>query len=230
MSESNRHYVPSRHDMMGRMSPAAPAWQNRSDGSVWVIGMKVETDHIARLHGVRYLTLYDARVQPGVLSQLPDLELLDLRTTAVDAVAEIGVLTRLRGLALAHNRNVIDLSSLAGLEALELLELYGLSKVTALPKLNSVRRLKRLNLGQMIRLTDWRPLADAPSLETLELQNKLSPDLEVLSLLARENTFRYFSWSAPDESRRRVEAAESAAGRPSPPSYVRIGDLWEAMS
>lgn len=212
------------------MPTEPPEWQNRSDGSVWVIGMILTSEHLDALRGVRYLTLYNTRVQPGLFTELRDLELLDLRTTSVPAVEQVRGLPNLRALSLAHNRQITDLSVLGTLASLELLELYALSKVTALPDMGLLGQLRRVNLGQMIRLADWTTLVGAPVLETLELQNKLQPDLDVLRQLAARETFRHFMWSAPDEPQRSVEAAKSAASRPKPPAYTRLRDLWRTMA
>ena len=201
-------------------------WQNRRDGSVWITGMTLSHDDLDRLHEVRYLTLRDTRMPEGLLSAMPQLELLDLRGSKSTAeVAEIGGLSALRGLAVSHAGGHIDLSLLAKLRTLEFLDLYALAGLTSLPDMSELTRLRRVNLGQLIRLTNWTALSSLPALESLELNNKLTPDLEVLARLAGRPTFQSFMWGAPGESQRKVDAAIQAADRPKP-KYVRIADLW----
>ena len=201
---------------------------NRRGGSVWITGMKLSHDDLDGLRTTRYLTLLDTHVPDGFFRALPQLELLDLRgTKSAAGVAQIGELTGLRGLSVSHGRGHTDLSVLGKLKALEFLDLYALSGLTSLPEMSELTRLRRVNLGQLIRLTDWTALTSVPALESLELNNKLTPDLEVLARLARRSTFRSFMWSAPDESQRKVDAATQAVDRPEP-EYVRIADLWPA--
>src|SRR5438874_1703487 len=162
-------HLPWPSDMVPALLPLAsrddvgmpterPEWQNRPDGSVWVIGMTLSAEHRESLRGVRYLTLFDTKVQPGVLSDLVELELLDLRTRSVPALDQIRGLPHLRGLAVTHNRQITDLTALTTLPSLEHLELYALSKVAGLPNMGALPRLRRVNLGQMIRLADWTGL------------------------------------------------------------------------
>jgi len=93
--------------------------------------------------------------------------------------------------------------------------------------MGELRALRHINIGQMIRLTDWTALLTVPNLESLELLNKLTPDEDVLSALSQRSTFKTFLWSAPDEADRNVERAINAAGRPWPPDNVRIHTLWQ---
>jgi hypothetical protein len=213
--------------MIGRVADAQ--WQDRRrDGSLFISGKTLSHHDLDRLRTTRYLTFLDTRVPEDFFSALPQLELLDLRgSKSVAGVAQIGKLTRLRRLKVCHARGHIDLSVLGELKALEFLDLYALSGLTSLPEMTELNRLRRVNLGQMIRLTDWTALTGLPALESLELSNKLTPDLEVLARLASRSTFQSFMWSAPDESRRKVDAAAHAASRPKP-EYVRITDLWPA--
>jgi len=188
--------------------------------------MTLSHDDLDRLRKIRYLTLLDTRVPEGFFSALPQLELLDLRgSKSTGGVAQIGELSGLRGLAIRHARGQIDLGVLGKLKALEFLDLYALAGLTSLPDMSELTRLRRVNLGQLIRLIDWTALTGVPALESLELNNKLTPDLEVLARLAKRSTFESFMWSAPDESQRKVDAASRTADRPKP-NYVRIADLW----
>jgi len=191
-------------------------------------GRTLSDGDLDQLRTIRYLTLLNTQVPEDFFSALPQLELLDLRgSKSVAAVAQIGNLTRLRGLSVRHARGHLDLGMLGELKTLEFLDLYALSGLTAFPHMTELHRLRRVNLGQLTRLTDWTALIGLPALESLELNNKVTPDLEVLRRLASRSTFQSFMWSAPDESQTKVDAATQAANRPTP-AFVRITDLWPA--
>ncbi|QNE19414.1 leucine-rich repeat domain-containing protein [Kribbella qitaiheensis] len=205
-------------------------WRDEGDDSVWITSTKLTDADIDRLQSVRYLTLLDTRVPDGFLDQLPQLELLDLRgAQSAGAVRRVAALPKLRALAISHARNLIELPNLESLTSLEFLDLYGLAQLVALPPMRELVRLRRVNLGQLGRLSDWASLTSLTALEELELNNRLTPDLDVLAQLAVRPSFTGFMWSAPDEPQRKVAAAEQAANRPKP-QHVRIRDLWNSRT
>ena len=205
------------------MAVSPEEWRDNADGSAWVIGTKLVDSDVDRLQHVRYLTLVDTRLPTDFLGRLPQLELLDLRgALSARTASQLTAVPKLRALAISRARTLTELPTLES--SLELLDLYGLSQLTALPK---VQGLRRVNLGQLRSLSDWTPLASLPGLEELELTNHLTPDLDVLAQLAANPTFARFGWSAPDEWQRKVAAATQVADRPQP-DHLRIRDLWNA--
>ena len=204
-----------------------PDWRDAGDGSAWVIGTKLVDADADRLGHVRYLTLWDSTVPPGFLLRLPNLELLELRgARSVASVDQVAGHERLRALAVLRSPTLADLGAVSLVQGLEFLDVYGLSKLESLPPLGGLRRLRRLNLGQLIRLADWGELTSAPALEALWLNNRVVPDLDVLTALGRSEQFETFLWDAPDENPMRVAAATRAVARP-PASRVRLRDLWD---
>lgn len=207
-----------------RMAASPEAWRDNGDGSTWVIGTKLVDRDVDRLQHVRYLTLVDTRLPADFLGQLPRLELLDLRgALSARTASQLAAVPKLRALAISRARTLTELPTLGS--SLEFLDLYGLSQLTALPPMQNLTNLRRVNLGQLRTLTNWTPLATLPRLEELELTNHLTPDLDVLAQLATRPTFTHFGWSAPDEPQRKVAAATQAADRPEPDN-LRIRDLW----
>lgn len=205
-------------------------WQDEGDDSVWITSTRLTDGDLDRLQHVRYLTLLDTHVPDGFLGQLPHLELLDLRgAQSASTVRRLGSAPKLRALAISHARNLIELPDLDSLASLEFLDLYGLSQLVALPPMTGLVRLRRVNLGQLRHLSDWSALTILTALEELELNNHLTPDLDVLAQLAARPIFTSFMWTAPDEPQRTVAAAVQAANRPKPP-YVRMRDLWNSRA
>jgi hypothetical protein len=192
-----------------------------------VIGTKLVDRDIDRLQHVRYLTLVDTRLPANFLGRLPQLELLDLRgALSARTASQLAAVPKLRALAISRARTLTELPTLGS--SLEFLDLYGLSQLIALPPMQGLNNLRRVNLGQLRSLSDWTPLANLPQLQDLELTNHLTPDLDVLAQLATHPTFARFGWSASDESQRKVAAATEAADRPEP-NHLRIRDLWNTI-
>ena len=121
-------------------------------------------------------------------------------------------------------RGLEDASAVSALSRLEILEFYGLARLARLPKLDALIQLRRLVLGQLRGLRDWKPLLRAPALRELSLINKLDPDEDVLEELARRGTLETFDWFAPDEPISKVERVRGILNRP--PSAPERPEDW----
>lgn len=116
-------------------------------------------------------------------------------------------------------RGLDDLDAIANLEHLEFLFLQSLPKVDRLPSLHGCSNLRRVHLETMKRLTDLRPVADAPRLEELVIVDMPHLDPDELSCFVGHPTLRAASVGLGSLQRNR--AAREALGLPDPPPRTR---------
>ena len=176
-----------------------------------------ETD-LPWLRGVRTLTLWAVSVSPGLLSQLPGLEFLDLRGGSGSDLTLLDGVTELRFLKVNQIRGLTDLSQVGGLRKLIAISIYGLPKVTALPALNDLLELRRIDLGSMKGLESIDELFTAPSVEELMFIRAVRVPPDAADLIAQYRPLREFGWhslgAVPDKT---WMPLVTRVGKPSPP-------------
>jgi hypothetical protein len=201
-----------------------PEWQDRGNGEVRISHAAVTEADFDRLASVERLTAWNVHFPDRFLAELSHLSWLDIRGGSGRDLARIAGCTGLRGLVVNQVRGLEDASEISALINLEVLSLYGLARLSGLPRLASLLRLRRIELGQLRVLHDWAALAEAPGLEELVFQNKLYPDDEIVEKLARHPTLRAFSWFAPDEPISKVESVTQRLGKP--PASIARPEEW----
>jgi hypothetical protein len=180
---------------MGRHEPE---WQERGDGSVWILHSRVTEADLPRLDAVEALTIWNTTFPSGFLGRLPHLRWLDVRGGTGENLALIDGCTGLVGLEVNQVRGLSDLSAIESATELEYLMLYGLARLESLPDLSCHRRLCRVNLGQVRNLSDWSGLLEAPALTELYLSGRFTIDDDTVDRLAAHPTLRAFEWDAAD--------------------------------
>jgi hypothetical protein len=199
-------------------------WQDRGNGEVWMDHVAVKEADLDRLRSVQWLTAWNVKFPEGFLAQLPQLVWLDLRGGSRSNLELLDGCAGLRGLVVNQVTGLEDSSAIAALANLEILSLYGLARLTGLPPLDSLARLRRIHLGQLRSLQIWDPLADASALEELFFMNKLDPDEAVMTRLASHPSLQAFSWSAPDEPIGKVRRIVETVGKP--PTTIERPETW----
>jgi hypothetical protein len=201
-----------------------PEWRDRGKGKLWISHAVVTPSDLDRLSSVEELTVWNVRFPKDFLAELPRLWWLDMRGgSRLDLGLVVGC-NALRGLVVSQVRGLEDASAISALRNLEILSLYGLARVTRLPHVASLTRLRRLELGQLRALHDWSSLVEAPALEELIFHNKLYPDDDVIETLAQSSTLRSFTWFAPDEPISKVERVTRSLNRP--PASIARPEKW----
>ncbi len=151
---------------------------------------------LARLRGLRWISLGSVRVGPrglSALAQLPNVERFDTPYGLTDeGMAEVAKMSSLRILNVSRDRLTDNgLALLGRLKALESLELYGNPRMTddGLEVLTRLNRLWHVRLGAESPFTDRAMvhLAALPSLKTLWLDTHNVGD-EGLRLLSRSRS------------------------------------------
>jgi hypothetical protein len=114
---------------------------------------------------LRSITLPDLTL----LLRLTGLRSLDLKLGGTRDLALLPRIGELRYLELWMIKGLSDVSAIGGVESLRSLFLQALPQVRTLPDLSRLGSLRRVHLETMKGLTDLRPLATAPSLEEILL-------------------------------------------------------------
>ncbi len=162
--------------------------------------VRLDLAPLARFGALRRLYLEGQTKHLEVISGLPSLDDLTLRSITLPDLSlllpltglrsldlklggtrDLGLLPRigeLRYLELWMVRGLDDVSAIGGVESLRSLFLQALPRVTALPDLSRLTSLRRVHLETMKGLRDLRPLATAPALEEVLLldMRHLQPD------------------------------------------------------
>ena len=161
-------------------------------GELRTLFLEGQTKHLEVVSGLRSLddlTLRSITLPDlSLLLPLTGLRSLDLK---LGGTRDLGLLPRvgqLRYLELWMIKGLSDVSAIGGIESLRSLFLQALLQVRALPDLSRLTALRRVHLETMKGLSDLRPLATAPALEELLLidMRHLTPeDLRPLVGLSR---------------------------------------------
>jgi hypothetical protein len=117
----------------------------------------------------------------SLLSELSQIEVLDLRENHIDDIGYLASLTNLRKLDLRENR-ISDIESLSGLQALESLNLRE-NHISDIDPLRRIYTLQELNIREN-RVEDIEPLAGLTNLTYLNIHsNPVKTELDALSNL-----------------------------------------------
>jgi hypothetical protein len=185
-------------------------WQNRGDGRYWIDHQVLTEDDVLALASATDLTLWNVKLPEGFLGRLPHLDILDIRGGSGTTLDSVRAASTLRALVINQVRGLTDLSAISTLGQLEFLSLYGLPRVTALPDLSGLTKLKRVELGQMRNLGDVAAIAAAPSIEELYLVRRVGVRAEDLRVLRDHPTLRAFDWFWEDVPVSQAEPALDA--------------------
>lgn len=178
--------------------PARDVAQDRGDGVFWLDHAKIVEADAAWLADAQRLTLWNVHVPPGFLARLPRLWWLDIRGGTASNLEVSRGCTGLRYLSVNQIRGLANLELLTTHVRLELLALYGLARVKAIPSLRGLKKLARIELGQMKGLRELAPALEAPRLRELLLKKVVSPTERDVDLINRHPSLKAFSWYAVD--------------------------------
>jgi len=190
----------------------------RGDDDVWLDHTSLTLADVEWLAPVRKLTMWAVKTPDDLLARLPCLEWLDLRGGSGSDIGVIAGGSELRYLSVNQIRGCTDLSVLPTLSRLELLNLYGLPRVTRIPSLTPLVRLRGAQVGSMKGLDGLTGLLDAPGLLELQLLKAVALAPDDPERIAVHPTIQSFSWFAedvPDRVWYRLPNA-SACPRPRP--------------
>jgi hypothetical protein len=154
---------------------------------------RLSLEPLARFQSLRTLYLEAQTKQIEVISGLPSLEDVTLRSITLPDLSLLAPLRRLRSLdiklggtqdlavlpqleSLAYLelwgiRGLEDISPIATLGALQYLFLQDLARVDRLPNMTRMSSLRRVHIENLKNLTDLSPLLTAPALEELVMVN-----------------------------------------------------------
>lgn len=182
--------------------------------SVWIDHTVLGDADYERLRPLRRLTLWAVKTPTGFLAGLPYLEWLDYRGGSGADIEFVRGCRKLRYLAVNQVRGVQDLSALAELHSLEALSLYGLPKVTSIPSLRAMPRLRWAEVGSMKGLVGLSGLLDAPALEDLVLLKRVGLHPDDAMRIARHQSIKRFTWFGEDVPEKTWVPVVELVGKP----------------
>ena len=183
-----------------------------------------QTKHLEVISGLTQL--YDLTLRSitlpdlSLLLPLKGLRSLDLKLGGTRDLALLPRVGELWYLELWMIRGLTDVTAIGGMSSLRVLFLQALRQVEALPDLGRATSLRRVRLETMKGLRDLRPLATAPRLEAIELIDMRHLQPEDLAPLVGMPTLKAVTPGLG--SRRKNEAATALLGLP----LVRTPDDW----
>lgn len=182
-----------------------------------------------RLRPLRRLTVWAVKTPAGFFSRLPDLEWLDYRGGSGTDIEFVRGCRKLRYLAVNQVRGVQDLSALVGLRSLEALSLYGLPKVTAIPSLRAMPRLRWAEIGSMKGLVGLTGLLEAPALEDLVLLKRVGLHANDGARIAGHQSIKRFTWFGEDVPDKTWVPVVELVGKPAV-EIIRIEDWFSRQA
>ena len=180
----------------GSGKPPTRLW--RDGGALWLDHEGLTESDLEWLTPVRRLTAWAVRFPPGLLAQLPNLELLELRGGSGTDLNHVRGCGNLRALVVNQVRGLTDVSAIASLPALQLLSLYGLPRLEQLPSAADQSTLTRAELGSMKGLNGLGPLLEAPNLRELLLIRAIRLIDTDPAAIRDHPTLERFDWFAED--------------------------------
>jgi hypothetical protein len=200
--------------MARKRLPARDVANFKTETEVWIDHAAIVDNDLDWLAQVEIMTLWNVTVPLGFLARLERLWWVDWRGgSAID----LGILrgaTNLRYLCVNQVRNISDLRIVTELSSLELVDLYGLVQVTSLPSFAPLKKLLRVQIGQMRGLDTISAILDAPNLlELLAIRNiNITPaDIDAIR---QHPTLAAFDWFAEDVPIKRWEPVLEAISLP----------------
>ena len=206
--------------------------------------VKLDLAGLSRFPELRWLFLEGQTKHLEVVSGLTQLDDLTLRSITMPDLSLLLPLTRLRSLDIKLGgtrdlrllprvgelwyvelwmiRGLTDVTAVGAISSLRVLFLQALRQVETLPDLRAATSLRRIRLETMKGLRDLRPLATAPALEAVELidMRHLRPE-DLAPLVGLPNLKAVTPGLG---SHRKNEAATALLGLP----LVREPDDWRA--
>ncbi|MGM7777432.1 hypothetical protein ACSVHC_15630 [Arthrobacter sp. KNU-44] len=158
----------------------------------------MDTSDAEWLSDARSLTLWAVDVPAGLLASLPQLEWLDIRGGSESSIDYISECTKLSYLQVNQVRGLSDLTVLNSLKSLRLLSLHGLPKVRQLPSFAPLVRLRRLEVGSMKGLSALAPALEAPALTELVLVRDVTLAPADPDSIRDHPALQAFTWFAED--------------------------------
>jgi hypothetical protein len=170
---------------------------------------------LQRLSHVRAVLISNSKVQDLTpLSRLTGLRHLHIRSDHVVDLAVLGNLTRLESLAI-YDAPIQNLGPLSNLKNLKRLYLCN-TEVADITPISDLKNLYYINLkGSPV--SDLEPLSALPFLYELNLEETQVSDLSPLQKLANFHVLFF--------NREPHEIQEMRLHRPSPPTYVYVGEF-----
>jgi hypothetical protein len=194
---------------------AKAAARFRKDGGVFIDHTTIVEDDFEWLAEIERLTLWNVKVPSDFLSRCNRLWWVDWRGGGKGQhIEQLTACHGLRYVSLNQIRGIDDLGFLARIVSLELLSIYGMSAVQCLPSFGDLVSLRRLEIGQMKRLTCVRPALDAPNLEELYFIKKLNVTSEDVHAIKSHPALRAFEWNHEDVPDRVWEPVREAIELP----------------
>jgi hypothetical protein len=192
---------------------------------MWLDHTVLGEEDYERLRPVRRLTVWAVKTPTGFFARLPDLEWLDYRGGSGTEIDFVRGCRKLRYLAINQVRGVRDLSALVELESLVALSLYGLPRVTVIPSLRPMPRLRRAEIGSMKGLVGLTGLLDAPALEELVLFKRVGLHPDDATRISKHHSIRRFTWFGEDVPVKAWAPVVDLVGKP-PVELIRIEDWF----
>ncbi len=186
---------------MGRMAKrqkARDVAQDRGSGEFWIDHAKIVDGDLEWLRSAERLTLWNVQAPEGFLSKLDKLWWLDLRGGTGEDLAVAEGCKKLRYFRVNQVRGMKDLSLVTSFKTLQLLDLYGLAKVESAPSLRGLKKLLRLEIGQMRGLETLGGLLDAPKLEELFVSKSVGITEKDVKRINAHRCLKQFEWYAVD--------------------------------
>jgi len=147
---------------------------------------------------VETLTIWAVELPVGLLAQLPNLRLLDIRGGSATTAGVVAGCSQLRGLVLNQIRGLHDIADVGDLAGLALLSLYGLPQLRVPAAFDGLKRLERLELGSLKGLETLEPMLRAPALRELLLSKTVSLTENDIALIRQHPTLAMFGWNGED--------------------------------
>jgi hypothetical protein len=135
---------------------------------LYLEGQEKEIEVISRLPCLEDLTLRSITVNDlGFLCNLSRLWSLDIKLGGINNLSALSGMGGIKYLELWQIRSLADISVISTMHGLQYLFLQSLPHITTIPDLSKLRGLRRMYLENMKGLKDITALAKAPALEEL---------------------------------------------------------------
>ena len=163
----------------------------RSIKKLHIEGHRKDIDVLTSLPDLSVLSLRSVTLSDAILmTQFPKLRRLAIKLGGTTNLSDLSRLSDLTKLELWLIRGLTDLSFLEDMVSLEGLHLEALRNVTSLPSFRKLTKLRGVLLEKLPGVIDLQPVADAPALERLILYSMNNVELETLQSFVSHPTLR----------------------------------------
>jgi hypothetical protein len=185
-------------------------------GTVWLDHVTLAESDREWLADVTSATFWNVKFPEGFLSRLSRLEYLDIRGGSGGNAEFVSGCRALKCLTINQVRGMTDLSAIENLTSLRYLSLFGLPKVARIPSLRALVSLDRVEIGSMKGLTDLAGLFAAPSLTELVFIKSVGATMADAATIASHPTIEKFRWEGEDVPVRVWVPFVELVGKPQP--------------